>query len=150
MTESLDQLGVHFPTIHDELLDIFVRLEAHYRDMLDTEFTIEQGKLWMLQTRDGKRTARSAVRIAVEMANEGLISKREAVARELGETSIALPLRPWVTTTMPTLTKATPGGGSAPCRAGHAVRRPWDGVRDPRPWVFHHAGLWSSKKVTRA
>ena len=55
------------PTIHKELLAIFVRLEAHYHDMCDTEFTIEQGKLWMLQTRVGKRTGAAALRMAVEM-----------------------------------------------------------------------------------
>ena len=55
-TEPLSALADQFPDIHDELLDIFARLEHHYRDMLDTEFTIEQGKLWMLQTRVGKRT----------------------------------------------------------------------------------------------
>ena len=57
----------HFPEIHEELLDIFVRLEAHYRDMCDTEFTIEQGKLWMLQTRVGKRTGAAALKMAVDM-----------------------------------------------------------------------------------
>src|SRR6202522_4168900 len=56
-------------------------LEKHYRDMQDLEFTIERGKLWMLQTRNGKRTARAALRIAVEMANEGLISREDAITR---------------------------------------------------------------------
>src|SRR4029434_1291215 len=56
-------------------------LERHYRDMQDLEFTVEQGKLWMLQTRSGKRTAKAALRIAVELANEGLISNRDAVMR---------------------------------------------------------------------
>ncbi len=56
-----------FPVIHDELLAIFDRLEAHYRDMCDTEFTIDQGKLWMLQTRVGKRTGAAALRMAVDM-----------------------------------------------------------------------------------
>ena len=60
---------------------IYQRLEQHYRDMQDIEFTIQQGKLWMLQTRNGKRTARAAVRIAVEMAKEGLITREEAVLR---------------------------------------------------------------------
>ena len=57
------------------------RLERHYRDMQDVEFTIERGKLWMLQTRDGKRTAQAAVRIAVDMVHEGLITREEAVLR---------------------------------------------------------------------
>jgi pyruvate, orthophosphate dikinase len=56
-------------------------LEKHYRDMQDLEFTVERGKLWMLQTRNGKRTARAALRVAVEMANEGLISREQAIAR---------------------------------------------------------------------
>ena len=56
-------------------------LEKHYRDMQDLEFTVEQGKLWMLQTRSGKRTAKAALRIAVELANEGLITQDEAVLR---------------------------------------------------------------------
>ncbi|MGD9999456.1 MAG: pyruvate, phosphate dikinase [Ilumatobacteraceae bacterium] len=66
-TDDLDKLGEHFPEIKIELLDIFARLEAHYRDMCDTEFTIEQGKLWMLQTRVGKRTGAAALKMAVDM-----------------------------------------------------------------------------------
>src|SRR5690606_41196713 len=65
-TEDLDHMAEHFPRIHDELLDIFVRLEAHYQDMCDTEFTIEQGKHWMLQTRIGKRTGAAAPKMAVD------------------------------------------------------------------------------------
>ena len=57
------------------------KLEAHYRDMQDLEFTIERGKLWMLQTRSGKRTTRAALKIAVDMANEGLVTREEAVCR---------------------------------------------------------------------
>jgi pyruvate,orthophosphate dikinase len=67
--------------IYAQFVDIASKLEHHYRNMQDVEFTIERGKLWMLQTRDGKRTARSAVRIAVEMADEGLITRQEAVLR---------------------------------------------------------------------
>ncbi|HVV60210.1 MAG TPA: pyruvate, phosphate dikinase, partial [Pseudolabrys sp.] len=69
------------PAAYKELERIYNKLEKHYRDMQDLEFTVEQGKLWMLQTRNGKRTARAALRIAVELANEGLISKNEAVLR---------------------------------------------------------------------
>lgn len=69
------------PAVYAQFVDIAEKLERHYRNMQDVEFTIERGKLWMLQTRDGKRTARAAVRIAVEMANEGLITKQEAVLR---------------------------------------------------------------------
>ncbi|TIV99798.1 MAG: pyruvate, phosphate dikinase [Mesorhizobium sp.] len=69
------------PDAFQAFVDISDRLEKHYRDMQDLEFTIERGKLWMLQTRSGKRTAKAALKIAVEMARDGLISKEEAVAR---------------------------------------------------------------------
>jgi pyruvate,orthophosphate dikinase len=69
------------PKAYAELTRIYNALERHYRDMQDLEFTVEQGKLWMLQTRNGKRTAKASLRIAVELANEGLISKNEAVLR---------------------------------------------------------------------
>src|SRR6516162_6275124 len=69
------------PAAFAELTRIYRLLEKHYRDMQDLEFTVEQGKLWMLQTRSGKRTAKAALRIAVDLAKEGLISRKEAVAR---------------------------------------------------------------------
>ena len=69
------------PEAFKELTRIYGLLERHYRDMQDLEFTVEQGKLWMLQTRSGKRTAKAALKIAVELANEGLISRAQAVAR---------------------------------------------------------------------
>ncbi|MBX3529212.1 MAG: pyruvate, phosphate dikinase [Rhizobiaceae bacterium] len=75
---SLEKL---MPQAYSELVAVAERLERHYRDMQDLEFTIERGKLWMLQTRSGKRTAKSALKIAAEMAGEGLISRAEAVAR---------------------------------------------------------------------
>jgi pyruvate,orthophosphate dikinase len=87
-TENLDALQRKFPEIHQELMSIFARLERHYKDMCDTEFTIEQGKLWMLQTRVGKRTGAAALKMAVDMtkpAGSGKsawkISKREALMR---------------------------------------------------------------------
>ncbi|MBV9561619.1 MAG: pyruvate, phosphate dikinase [Bradyrhizobium sp.] len=69
------------PDAFEELTRIYTMLEQHYRDMQDMEFTVERGKLWMLQTRSGKRTAKAALRIAVELANEGLISQKDAVSR---------------------------------------------------------------------
>ncbi len=69
------------PEAFAELVRIFDLLERHYRDMQDVEFTIQHGKLWILQTRNGKRTARAALKIAVDMANEGLITREEAVLR---------------------------------------------------------------------
>src|SRR5499427_9309850 len=68
------------PQAFKELTRIYGMLERHYRDMQDLEFTVEQGKLWMLQTRAGKRTAKAALKIAVDLANEGLISRKEAIA----------------------------------------------------------------------
>ncbi|WP_112382145.1 pyruvate, phosphate dikinase [Sphingomonas carotinifaciens] len=69
------------PEVYRELAAVFDQLETHYRDMQDIEFTVEQAKLWMLQTRSGKRTAKAALKIAVDMANEGLITREEAIAR---------------------------------------------------------------------
>jgi pyruvate,orthophosphate dikinase len=79
--EPLDHLMNLNPAAHDELMKIMKRLERHYRDMCDIEFTIEQGTLWMLQTRVGKRTPPAAVKIAVDMCNEKLIPRSEAVRR---------------------------------------------------------------------
>ena len=82
-TEDLDHMAEHFPAIHDELLAIFARLERHYQDMCDTEFTIEQGKLWMLQTRVGKRTGAAALKMAVDMTKgTGKGKERWKISRE--------------------------------------------------------------------
>lgn len=80
-TEKIENLERDMPDCYREFLEICDKLERHYRDMQDMEFTIERGKLWMLQTRNGKRTAKAAVKIAVDMANEGIISREEAVKR---------------------------------------------------------------------
>ncbi len=69
------------PEVYAELASVFDLLERHYRDMQDIEFTVQQGKLWMLQTRSGKRTAKAALKIAVDMAEDGLITREEAIAR---------------------------------------------------------------------
>jgi pyruvate,orthophosphate dikinase len=81
ITEPLDAMGNEFPEPSQELLRMMKLLENHFRDMCDIEFTIEQGRLFMLQTRVGKRTAAAALRMAVEMVDEGLIDKTEAVLR---------------------------------------------------------------------
>ncbi|HME85419.1 MAG TPA: pyruvate, phosphate dikinase, partial [Roseiarcus sp.] len=75
---SLESL---MPEVFKQFAATTKMLERHYRDMQDVEFTVERGKLWMLQTRNGKRTARAALRVAVEMANEGLISREDAITR---------------------------------------------------------------------
>ena len=69
------------PKVYKQLKQIFLKLEKHYRDMQDIEFTVENNKLWMLQTRSGKRTAKAAIKIAVDMVKEKLISKKEAILR---------------------------------------------------------------------
>ncbi len=75
------KLQSDMPEAWDQFVEITKSLENHYREMQDVEFTVEQNKLWMLQTRDGKRTAQAAVRIAVDMVEEGVITKEEAVLR---------------------------------------------------------------------
>ena len=79
--QSISRLSEDLPGVFEQLQTITTRLERHYGDMQDIEFTIEDGKLWLLQTRDGKRTAQAAVRIAVDMADEDLITRKEAVRR---------------------------------------------------------------------
>ncbi|WP_445492123.1 pyruvate, phosphate dikinase [Rhodopseudomonas sp. RCAM05734] len=74
-------MEVAMPEAFKELTRIYTQLEKHYRDMQDMEFTVEQGRLWMLQTRNGKRTAKASLRIAVELASEGVISQQDAVMR---------------------------------------------------------------------
>ncbi|MDH4036349.1 MAG: pyruvate, phosphate dikinase [Candidatus Krumholzibacteria bacterium] len=76
-----ESLEARMPALYAELVEIYRRLEQHYKDMQDIEFTIETGRLWMLQTRNGKRTGRAAVKIAVDMVGEGLIDRRTAVSR---------------------------------------------------------------------
>ena len=69
------------PEIYAQFAELAEKLERHYRDLQDLEFTVERGKLWMLQTRNGKRTGPAAVKIAVDMVREGLIDERTAVLR---------------------------------------------------------------------
>ena len=80
-TKPIAAMADEMPEVYAQFVDIVERLEKHYREMQDVEFTIERGKLWMLQTRDGKRTARAAIKIAVDFVAEGLINKKEAVSR---------------------------------------------------------------------
>jgi pyruvate,orthophosphate dikinase len=80
-TKPIEELKAEMPAAYLEFEAIAANLERHYREMQDVEFTVERGKLWMLQTRNAKRTAQAAVRIAVDMAEEGLITRREAVER---------------------------------------------------------------------
>lgn len=79
--QSIDKLKEINPKVYEDFAKYAKMLENHYKDMQDMEFTIEHGKLYMLQTRNGKRTANAALKIAVDLANEGMISKKEAVLR---------------------------------------------------------------------
>ena len=81
MGETDPSLEEAMPAAYAELADVFDKLENHYRDMQDIEFTIQESKLWMLQTRNGKRTAKAALKIAVDLCEEGLLKKEEAVMR---------------------------------------------------------------------
>ena len=81
ITKPIEELKADMPEAYAELASISERLEKHYREVQDVEFTVERSKLWMLQTRDSKRTAQAAVRIAADLADEGLITREEAVQR---------------------------------------------------------------------
>ncbi len=106
--------------VFDELMQIMRTLETHYRDMCDIEFTVERGKLWMLQTRVGKRTAAAAFRIAMQFVNEGLIDKDEALRRVTGEELARLMFPRFDTGTQ--ATKITTGVSASPGAAvGQAV-----------------------------
>ena len=122
-TATLDDLKNTFPVCYSELMAIFERLEAHYRDMCDTEFTIEEGKLWMLQTRVGKRTGAATLRMAVDMATKPTgatrwkITKEEAVMRVTAD-SLDQVLHPQFAGKSKVLTK---GLGASPGAAVGAV-----------------------------
>ncbi len=77
----IDQLEKDMPEVYETLTSVYKKLESHYKDMQDIEFTVQENQLYMLQTRAGKRTAAAAIRVAVDMVNEGLISKQEAILR---------------------------------------------------------------------
>jgi len=89
-TQTLADLQEQLPAVHAELLTIMGTLESHYRDLCDIEFTVEGGRLWMLQTRVGKRTAAAAFRIATQLVGEGLITLDEALERVTGQQLIQL------------------------------------------------------------
>src|SRR5207244_9591598 len=118
--QPISELEQFMPSAYHQLREITTSLEKHYKDMQDFEFTIEDGKLWMLQTRNGKRTGPAAIRIAVEMMEEGLIGKREAVLR-VAAPQLDQMLHPsFDVKTLKTLTKLTNGIAASP---GAAVGR---------------------------
>ncbi len=115
---AVTELARTVPQAYKELEATYKKLEKHYRDMLDLEFTIQEGKLYMLQTRVGKRTGIAAVRIAVDMVNEGLITKREAVQR-VGPDQLAQYLYPIFDAKAESI--ATPLGKGLPAGPGAAA-----------------------------
>ncbi len=118
--EPISHLAEVMPEAYQQLHSITSNLEKHYKDMQDFEFTIEDGKLWMLQTRNGKRTGPAAVRVAVDMVEEGLITERDAVLR-VAPAQLDQLLHPiFDTKTLKTLTKLTTGIAASP---GAAVGR---------------------------
>ena len=86
ISEKDNSMETLMPTLYRELIDVFKKLESHYLDMQDVEFTIQKNKLWILQTRNGKRTTSAAIKIAVDLVNENVISKKEALNRINPET----------------------------------------------------------------
>ena len=124
---SLEEL---WPNLYKQLVDVRNALEAHYKDMQDMEFTIEHGKLWMLQCRNGKRTAAAAVRMAVEMYDEGLITKEEAIMR-VGADLLDQLLHPMLD---PKATKKVIANG-LPASPGAAVGRAVFCAEDAEAWA---------------
>jgi pyruvate,orthophosphate dikinase len=111
---ELPSMEEAMPEVYKQLADVFNKLERHYRDMQDIEFTVERNKLYMLQTRNGKRTAQAAIRMAVEMVEEGLISKEEGLLR-VDPQSLDQLLHPMLDPKAPktTLTKGLPASPGA-------------------------------------
>ena len=119
-----------WPHLYKELVDVRNNLEAHYKDMQDMEFTIEHGKLWMLQCRNGKRTAQAAVRMAVEMVEEGLLNKEEAIMR-VGAEQLDQLLHPMLDPKAPKNVIAT----GLPASPGAAVGRAVFNAEDAEAWA---------------
>lgn len=119
-----------WPHLYQELVDVRNNLEKHYKDMQDMEFTIEHGKLWMLQCRNGKRTAAAAVRMAVEMVEEGLLNKEEAIMR-VGADQLDQLLHPMLDPKAPRNVIAT----GLPASPGAAVGRAVFNADDAEAWA---------------
>ena len=127
---DVTSLEEKWPHLYKELVDVRNNLEAHYKDMQDMEFTIEHGKLWMLQCRNGKRTAQAAVRMAVEMVEEGLLNKEEAIMR-VGADQLDQLLHPMLDPKAPKKVIAT----GLPASPGAAVGRAVFNAEDAEAWA---------------
>ena len=158
--EPLDAMAAHLPDAHGQLEETCARLERHYRDVQDIEFTVERGTLYLLQTRSAKRTGKAAVRAAVDMVEEGLIDRREAV-RRVDPAQLDQILHPTVdpdqdVTTLARGLPASPGAavGIAVFDADTAARRGGDGEhvvlvrRETSPDDFH--GMAAAQAILTA
>jgi pyruvate,orthophosphate dikinase len=116
--ESLQALADRMPEVHKQLVEVCERLEHHFADMQDIEFTIEQGHLWLLQTRRGKRTGKAMVKVAVDMVKEGVLDARGAVARIDPDKLIEV-----MHSTIDPATKPTPLTKGLPASPGAAIGR---------------------------
>ena len=130
--QKIDQLKEVSHEAYEQFVEICKKLENHYRDMQDMEFTIENGKLYMLQTRNGKRTAAAALQIAVDLVNEGMISKEEAVAM-IDAKSLDSVLHP--TFDVAALKAATPIGSALPASPGAACGKAVFTAEDAIEWA---------------
>src|SRR5688572_16136878 len=124
---SLEEMGEALPEAHAELMEILRTLESHYRDMQDTEFTVEEGRLFMLQTRDAKRPAQAAVRFAVDAVSEGLLSEAEALVT-IDAASLDALLHPTFDPDAPFTVIATGVAASPGAAKGEIVFTPDDAV----------------------
>ena len=130
--QTIDQLKEVMPHAYEDFVSISSRLEDHYADMQDMEFTIENGKLYMLQTRNGKRTAAAALKIAVDLVNEGKISKEKAVSM-IDARSLDTLLHPGFD--QDALKKATPVGEALPASPGAACGKVVFTAADATEWA---------------
>ena len=128
----IQKLKEIMPDVYDQFIEVAERLEKHYRDMQDMEFTIEDGKLFMLQTRSGKRTAAAALKIAVDLVDEGMITEEEAVMRVEPKQLDAL-LHPQFD--LNALKKAQPLGKGLPASPGAACGRVVFTAADAKEWA---------------
>ncbi|HHW45429.1 MAG TPA: pyruvate, phosphate dikinase [Clostridiales bacterium] len=128
----ISELQKEMPEIYNQFVEIAERLEKHYKDMQDMEFTIENGKLYMLQTRNGKRTAAAALKIAVDLVDEGMITEDEAILRVDPKQLDAL-LHPQFDEKA--LKKATPIGSGLPASPGAACGRAVFTAEDAKEWA---------------
>ena len=129
---TIDKLAEEMPEVYNQFVEIANKLENHYRDMQDMEFTIENGKLYMLQTRNGKRTAAAALKIAVDLVDEGMISEEEAVLRVEPKQLDAL-LHPQFDAAA--LKKATPIGKGLAASPGAACGKVVFTAEDAKTWA---------------